>query len=199
MKTGFTCGSGYNLIASAKRNGHRLIGVLLGAHSSAERFAQMGNLLDVGFENSRCRRQRRCMSPQLQDDDSAPPPFQLLYNRCAGSAQQMGADTGGSNQHEPINIQPGKKPNLIAKHDTNNWSLCKSATTPEKSMPNAVESGTDQALGTRWQSLVSRKLSGSRNKRRRSGGRSGLDWRKPTLKFSASIYIPKTLIAQPLP
>ena len=52
MKTGFTCGSGFNLIASAKRNGHRLIGVLLGARSSAERFEQMGNLLDVGFEKT---------------------------------------------------------------------------------------------------------------------------------------------------
>lgn len=104
MKTGFTCGSGYNLIASAKRNGHRLIGVLLGAHSSAERFEQMGNLLDVGFEKTNLGARGVHVS-QLKDDDNSPPPFQLSSNRCAGSAMQMGADTG-STQHEPIHIKP---------------------------------------------------------------------------------------------
>lgn len=105
LKTGFTCGSGYNLIASAKRNGHRLIGVLLGAHSSAERFQQMENLLDLGFTNSASGLYGSHIS-QLQDGSGAPPPFQLSSNRCAGSAEQMGADSG-SNRYEPIRINPG--------------------------------------------------------------------------------------------
>ena len=92
MKTGFTCGSGYNLIASAKRNGHRLIGVLLGAHSSGERFAQMGDLLDLGFEKYNTGGMH---VSQLKDESNSPPPFQLSSNRCAGSAEQMGADAGG--------------------------------------------------------------------------------------------------------
>jgi len=107
MKTGFTCGSGYNLIASAKRNGHRVIGVLLGGHSSAERFEQMGNLLDVGFEKLSTGNLGSHVA-QLKDDDFAPPPFQLSSNRCAGSAIQMGADTGYSS-HEPIRIKPNYK------------------------------------------------------------------------------------------
>src|SRR5262245_36577925 len=49
IKTGFTCGSGYNLVASAQRDGRRLIGVLLGSHSSFERSIEMDRLLDVGF------------------------------------------------------------------------------------------------------------------------------------------------------
>jgi len=49
IKTGFTCGSGYNLVASAKRNGRRLIGVLLGSRTNFERHSEMGRLLDVGF------------------------------------------------------------------------------------------------------------------------------------------------------
>jgi len=113
MKTGFTCGSGYNLIASAKRNGHRLIGVLLGAHSSAERFEQMSNLLDVGFEKSGVKATGLHVS-QLQDDDSAPPPFQLSSNRCAGSALQMGADTGSVQPQQPIRIKPQLKHRNIA-------------------------------------------------------------------------------------
>ena len=104
LKTGFTCGSGYNLIASAKRNGHRLVGVLLGAHSSGERFEQMGNLLDVGFEKKAAGISSAHVS-QLHDDDLAPPPFQLASNRCAGSAVQMGADADAGD-FEPIRIHP---------------------------------------------------------------------------------------------
>ena len=104
MKTGFTCGSGYNLIASAKRNGHRLIGVLLGAHSSAERFAQMENLLDMGFAKTNTIDNSLHIS-QVAGDFDSPPPFQLSSNRCAGSAMQMGADPG-TGRYEPINIEP---------------------------------------------------------------------------------------------
>jgi D-alanyl-D-alanine carboxypeptidase len=50
IKTGFTCDSGYNLVASATRNDRRLIGVLLGAKSLGARSAEMVKLLDAGFE-----------------------------------------------------------------------------------------------------------------------------------------------------
>ena len=37
MKTGFICASGFNLVASATRNGKRLIAVVLGAPSGGVR------------------------------------------------------------------------------------------------------------------------------------------------------------------
>jgi D-alanyl-D-alanine carboxypeptidase len=49
MKTGFTCGSGYNLIGSATHDGRRLVGVLLGAHDRNQRTAMIKKLLDSGF------------------------------------------------------------------------------------------------------------------------------------------------------
>lgn len=49
FKTGFTCGSGYNLLGAATREGHRLIGVVLGATSSGARNARMSRLMDQGF------------------------------------------------------------------------------------------------------------------------------------------------------
>ncbi len=49
LKTGFTCGSGYNLVASAVRDGRRVIGVVLGGLTSDERYRQMTDLLDSGF------------------------------------------------------------------------------------------------------------------------------------------------------
>jgi D-alanyl-D-alanine carboxypeptidase len=51
MKTGFTCGSGFNLMSSAMQNGKRLIGVILGGSTSAERYQLMTNMMDAGFSN----------------------------------------------------------------------------------------------------------------------------------------------------
>jgi len=49
MKTGFTCGSGYNLMSTASRNGNRLIGVVLGGQTSPHRYQLMTELMDAGF------------------------------------------------------------------------------------------------------------------------------------------------------
>jgi D-alanyl-D-alanine carboxypeptidase len=50
MKTGYTEASGHNLITSAARDGVRLIGVVLGAGSNAERDVHMAALLNQSFE-----------------------------------------------------------------------------------------------------------------------------------------------------
>ncbi|MGH6987069.1 MAG: D-alanyl-D-alanine carboxypeptidase [Caulobacteraceae bacterium] len=50
LKTGFTNAAGFNLAASAVRNGHRLIAIVLGGSSSAERNAHVENLLLTGFD-----------------------------------------------------------------------------------------------------------------------------------------------------
>lgn len=52
MKTGYTCGSGFNLVASANQNGKRLIGVVLGGLSSSERYQHMFSMMDNGFADS---------------------------------------------------------------------------------------------------------------------------------------------------
>jgi D-alanyl-D-alanine carboxypeptidase len=52
MKTGFICASGYNLVASATRDGKRLIAVVLGARSSHARAVRAAELLDSGFSGS---------------------------------------------------------------------------------------------------------------------------------------------------
>jgi len=51
IKTGFTCGSGFNLIASAKRENKRLIAIIMGAKNSYTRTKEMKALLDKGFKN----------------------------------------------------------------------------------------------------------------------------------------------------
>ncbi|MGX5736039.1 serine hydrolase [Bosea thiooxidans] len=49
MKTGFTCASGFNVVATASRGGRTLIAVVLGATSATERTVKAAQLLDEGF------------------------------------------------------------------------------------------------------------------------------------------------------
>jgi D-alanyl-D-alanine carboxypeptidase len=49
MKTGFLCASGFNVVAAASRGGRRLVAVVLGAMSGAERTVKAARLLDAGF------------------------------------------------------------------------------------------------------------------------------------------------------
>jgi D-alanyl-D-alanine carboxypeptidase (penicillin-binding protein 5/6) len=56
IKTGYTDPAGYCFVGAAKRNGVELIGVVLGAGGSSERFAQMRKLLDWGFAHTKAQR-----------------------------------------------------------------------------------------------------------------------------------------------
>jgi D-alanyl-D-alanine carboxypeptidase len=49
MKTGFICASGFNIVATAARNGKQLIAVVLGSHSAAARNQKAAQLLEKGF------------------------------------------------------------------------------------------------------------------------------------------------------
>lgn len=49
IKTGFTNAAGFNLTASAERNGVRLIATVFGGTSTAQRNAKVAELLDMGF------------------------------------------------------------------------------------------------------------------------------------------------------
>jgi D-alanyl-D-alanine carboxypeptidase len=50
MKTGFICDSGFNVVASAMREGRKLVAVVLGEASSATRRERAQDLLDNGFK-----------------------------------------------------------------------------------------------------------------------------------------------------
>jgi D-alanyl-D-alanine carboxypeptidase len=74
-KTGFICASGFNVVASATRNGRRLIAVVLGSPSSPVRGAKAAGMLERGFN----RNGLAWLTPSLgsvetlQPIDSAPP------------------------------------------------------------------------------------------------------------------------------
>jgi D-alanyl-D-alanine carboxypeptidase len=70
MKTGFICASGFNLVASATRDGKRLIAVVLGAPSSAARALKAAQLLERGFSS---RHALSWLMPPLGTVDWLPP------------------------------------------------------------------------------------------------------------------------------
>ena len=51
MKTGFTCAAGFNVVASAYRDGRRVIAIVMGAPSVATRTAKVAALFDRAFAN----------------------------------------------------------------------------------------------------------------------------------------------------
>lgn len=52
IKTGYTNPAGFNLTASAERDGKRLVATVLGGKSTAHRNAKMAELLDLGFKEA---------------------------------------------------------------------------------------------------------------------------------------------------
>jgi D-alanyl-D-alanine carboxypeptidase len=50
LKTGFICDSGYNVVATASRDGRKLVAVVLGQMSGGERNIRTAALLEHGFD-----------------------------------------------------------------------------------------------------------------------------------------------------
>ena len=84
MKTGFICASGYNVVASATRNGRRLIAIVLGAWSGGARAQKAAQLLERGFNSGGLT----WLTPSLGTVDALAPidaqPPNLREEMCGG-------------------------------------------------------------------------------------------------------------------
>jgi D-alanyl-D-alanine carboxypeptidase len=92
FKTGFICASGYNLVASATRNGRRLIAVVLGASSGQMRAVRAAQLLERGFANDGLAWLRPSLGTvdSLVPIDAAPP--NLHDEMCGGKRKRPASD-----------------------------------------------------------------------------------------------------------
>jgi D-alanyl-D-alanine carboxypeptidase len=92
MKTGFICASGYNLVASATRNGRRLIAVVLGTYSGAVRSQKAAQLLESGFNNSALSWLTPSLGTvdQLKPIEAAPP--NLRDEMCGGHRRKPASE-----------------------------------------------------------------------------------------------------------
>jgi D-alanyl-D-alanine carboxypeptidase len=93
FKTGFICASGYNLVASATRDGRRLIAVVLGASSGTMRAVRAAQLLDRGFASNNGLAWLR---PSLGNVNNLPPidasPPNLRDDVCGGKHHRPASD-----------------------------------------------------------------------------------------------------------
>ncbi len=92
FKTGFICASGYNLVASATRNGKRLIAVVLGASSGQMRAVRAAQLLERGFANNGLAWLRPSLGTvdNLVPIDASPP--NLRDEMCGGKRKRPASD-----------------------------------------------------------------------------------------------------------
>jgi D-alanyl-D-alanine carboxypeptidase len=92
FKTGFICASGYNLVASATRNGKRLIAVVLGASSGQARAVKAVQMLERGFSNDTLS----WLKPSLGTVDNLVPidasPPDLRDEMCSGKRHKPASD-----------------------------------------------------------------------------------------------------------
>src|SRR6478609_497875 len=92
FKTGFICASGYNLVASATRNGKRLIAVVLGSSSGTMRAVRAAQLLERGFANNTLTWLRPTLGTveNLAPIDASPP--NLRDEMCGGKRKRPASD-----------------------------------------------------------------------------------------------------------
>jgi len=92
FKTGFICAAGYNLVASATRNGKRLIAIVLGASSGQARAVKAVQMLERGFSNDTLS----WLKPSLGTVDNLVPidasPPDLRDEMCSGKRHKPASD-----------------------------------------------------------------------------------------------------------
>ena len=115
FKTGFICASGYNLVASATRNGKRLIAVVLGASSGQMRAVRAAQLLERGFGANSLAWLRPSLGnvENLVPVDTSPP--NLRDEMCSGKRHKPASDeddtiAGNSGESNAMSFTSGLPP-----------------------------------------------------------------------------------------
>lgn len=107
LKTGFTNAAGSNLAASAVRNGHRLIVIVMGQSSSAVRNANVEGLLLAGFDVM----DRRDHGERVQM-------AQVMFNRPSTLYSSRGAPTEDDDPIDVVLTKSTAQPGPIALSST---------------------------------------------------------------------------------
>lgn len=128
LKTGYTRMSGYNLTTTADRDGHKLIGVVLGGRSSYTRNRHMREILDEGYAKIRnkptliARLHRDKPSPRLK-----PARAVLMANAAPTLSGNADLQSEIASAAQAIAAAPGQAPNdpivaLIAAADSDDFN-----------------------------------------------------------------------------
>ncbi len=109
MKTGFTCGSGFNLIGAAHQNGKHLIGVVMGGMTSKERYQLMMQKMDAGFAHQASFEPTRNINT-MSTNSAGSPPYQL---DCGNGAVTHAMPVSSRSNYKSVRpTSSGHKPKL---------------------------------------------------------------------------------------
>jgi D-alanyl-D-alanine carboxypeptidase len=100
MKTGFICSSGYNLVASAERDGRSLIAVVFGAYGGKMRNEEAAALLDSAFSTPQ-RAEPETTLLSLKSGEAYTEPLDMRPQVCGPErAETLAALSGGEDSDE---------------------------------------------------------------------------------------------------
>jgi D-alanyl-D-alanine carboxypeptidase len=145
IKTGYIGASGFNLAASAVRDGHRLIGVVMGGASAGSRDREMAALLDQGFADIGVGgvvvARRETPSPaQVSAETEQPEPARPRekIGQLAKAARKIAAHLSPVAKAEAAPINP----KLRTPAETDRWSIQLGAFRVENAAEQAARSAS---------------------------------------------------------
>ncbi len=108
IKTGYTDAAGFNLTASAERDGVRIIATVFGGKSTADRNAKMAKLLDLGFAKAPANAQVNVpTAPVIEGADD-----EMLLSQIDESLPEV---EGGAGKTLRVAMNPATSPRPIAR------------------------------------------------------------------------------------
>ena len=133
MKTGFTCDSGYNVVASATRSGQKLIAVVLGEATGGRRTVRASALLEHGFATSDWKNlfpsERVDTLPMSEDAKSAASIRHTVISWACGTAKRMVAlikgkkvAAKGEGGEAAVRTKAAPKPKSAPASSASTWS-----------------------------------------------------------------------------
>ena len=148
FKTGFICASGYNLVASATRNGKRLIAVVLGASSGQARAVRAAQLLERGFASNGLSWLRPSLGTvdNLVPIDASPP--NLRDEMCGGKRKRPASD-----EDEDTHASASTR-GTAAKAPVTFFAA---GLQPPMAKPSELLAADPRAVASRWWSIPARR------------------------------------------
>ena len=132
IKTGYTDAAGFNLTASAERDGVRIIATVFGGKSTADRNARVAKLLDLGFAKAPQNAQTNVPdAPEIEGADA-----EMLISQVDESLPEV---EGGAGKTLRVAMNPTKSPRPLARPSLED-------ATAAEDMVAALQQGIDVAL-----------------------------------------------------
>jgi D-alanyl-D-alanine carboxypeptidase len=113
MKTGFICSSGFNVVAGAQRGGRRLIAVVFGSYSAAQRAEDAATLFERGFRSDLMTNEIGTLE-QIRNVHATP--HDMRDEMCNPKRRRPAAESSiDEEDEEPVEANTGSKPDPKAK------------------------------------------------------------------------------------